>query len=162
MSRRPFLIGAAVVIFCAVQCRWLLSAWLHSPFDHLGWVVFGVWLCPIVFGFFRSGPTKPAEWLLVAAAGCSLVGAGLDFNALRNIGLAVSLAAFLPSPAPRALLWAGVAVAWMPVFGWLGSSFGLVAVLALRFGIICVALLLFHTFARDAPRITAPAIRARL
>jgi len=153
MSRKPFLIGALVVVFCAAQCPWLLSAWLHSPFDHLGWVVFGMWLCPMVFGLFRSAPPEPAEWLLVAAAGCSLAGAALDVNALRNIGLALSLAAFLPWRTPGALLWTGVAVAWMPVFGWLGSSIGLAAVLAARFGMICVALLLFFAMAR---RRTAP------
>jgi len=156
MSRKPYLIGAAVVLFCAVQCRSLVSAWLSSPFDHFGWAVFGMWLCPVVFGLFRPGPPKPLEWLLVAAAGCSLTGAGLDFNALRNIGLAFSLAAFLPSPAPVALLWAGVAVAWMPVFGWLGSGIGLAAILAARFMMICVALLLFFAVAR---RRTHPARR---
>jgi hypothetical protein len=177
MNRKPFLIGAAVVLFCAAQCRWLLSAWLHSPFDHFGWVVFGIWLCPVAFGLFRSPPPRPAEWLLVTAAGCSVAGAALDFNALRYIGLALSLVSFLPSPAPGALLWAGAAVAWMPVFGFLGSSIGLAGVLAARFGMICLSLLLFFAMARQrahstrlrtaledqkAPRATGTAIRARL
>ena len=106
MTRKPFLTGAAVVLFCAVQCRWLLSAWVYSPFDHLGWVVFGMWLCPMAFGLFSSKPPRPAEWLLITAAACSLAGAALDLNALRGLGLAFSLAAFFPARAPGALLWA--------------------------------------------------------
>jgi len=163
MSRKPPLAGMAVVLFCAVQCRPLLLAWLHSPFDHFGWAVFGMWLFPVAFGLFRPGPAQPAEWLPVAAAVCSLTGAALDFNALRNIGLALSLAAFLPWPVLGAVIWAGIAVSWMPVFGFLGSSIGLTAVLVARFGMISVALLLLVTVARSqkALRSTGTVIRAR-
>jgi hypothetical protein len=159
-SRRPLLIGGAVVVFSAVQCRGLLSAWAHSPFDHWGWVVFGMWLCPIVL--YRPHPVRPVEWLLVAAAGCSLGGAALDINALRYAGLALSLAAFLPGRAPGGIFWAGVAVSWMPVFGFLGSRIGLAGVLAARFGMILVALLLILALARKQTRLTGTAIRASL
>jgi hypothetical protein len=164
MSGKPVFFGAAVAVFCAAQCRGLLSAWLHSPFDHFGWMVFGMWLCPIVWGLVRSGRPLPAEWLLVAAGGCALVGVALDFNALRYIGLALALAAFLPWRAPGALLWAAAAGSWMPVFGFMGSSIGLAGVLAARFGTICVALLLLLAVMRRREALGSTieiAIRAR-
>jgi hypothetical protein len=124
--------GLALLAFCAWQCRALLNAWQHAPFDHFGWVALAIWIVPAVA---RDFGRRADDTLLLIAAGCSFAGAAADLNVLKYAGLAASLAALTPPPR-RTAPWMLGALAWMPVFGWLGSSLGPRWIVVAR---ICIA-----------------------
>lgn len=124
MKQKISIVGLAAVLFCACQCHDLPNAWAHSPFDHLGWLAFMLWIFPLVLAALSEKIRRVSDGLLIGAAVFSLLGVAADFNLLLHVGLAVSLIAFMPGRRAFFIPWACAAVAWMPVLGWLCSPLG--------------------------------------
>ena len=127
--------GLALLAFSVWQCRVLPNAWQHAPFDSFGWVALAIWIVPAVA---RDFGRRVDDTLLLVAAGCSLAGAAADLNVLNYASLAAALAALTP-PERRTAPWMVGALAWMPVFGWLGSSLGPRWIVVARIGIATAA-----------------------
>jgi len=115
-----------VAAFCAWQAADLLHAWRHSPYDRLGWLALVVWAVPAARAVGRGA--KPAYGLKLAIGSLilALVGVLGDLNFLVYWGLAGTIGS-LAGVFGRAWLWLGLAVCWMPVFGWFGSQLHLPA-----------------------------------
>jgi hypothetical protein len=122
----------------AAVCGWrampgLIEAWRHAPFDRWGWLAFVLWLAPLAWragrhpGDLGSGFTS-LSW---AALGLLLTGSLADVNALTYGALAVALGRLMPRRRVT-FVWLALAVAWMPVLGWLGAGLGPSGMTALR------------------------------
>ncbi len=122
----------AVAAFCGWQAAGLLTAWQHSPFDHLGWLSFLIWLAPLGGAWRERTPCRETALILpMLALGLAVAGRLLELNALNYGALAVALTALLPGAARRSL-WLASALAWMPLLGWVARDFPPGAVSMLR------------------------------
>lgn len=120
----PFLLPLAILLYAAISSRALLQAWTFSPYDAFGWLAFIIWLIPVplflAFYHLSAGTPPYQPPLLVLAISCNLLGMAASLNALNYLGLAFSLAAFLPLR-PALALWLACSISWMPAFSWVGS-----------------------------------------
>lgn len=135
----------AVVAFSAWQSRALPSAWIHAPYDRLGWLAFLVWIAALPY-LARRGAAPGQAYPLpsLAALALALAGKISEVNALTFAALAVSLCAFARPGAARAL-WLAGSVSWMPALGWWAHSWPVAAVAGLRLAVAvatCAGLLL--------------------
>jgi len=145
--------GLAISLYAAWNARDLPLAWMHSPYDRMGWLAFLLWLQPLgcfwmcrqVLGaelFKQSGVALFALGLAV-----SFTGVVVDLNAVKYLGLALSLGGFLP-PGPALWAWLGCAAGWMPVIGWTLSLHSTLMVNLIRVVSGLVALFLTPLFLR--------------
>lgn len=134
----------AILVYCAWQAADLLRAWQASPYDRLGWVALAVWLAAFPALRFSGGRKEyVARGPSPVLAGGALVLAGLgtmgSLNVLQHLGLACALAAWLPVGGTRRAAWLLASLAWMPVFGWMGSRLFPLAVLPVRLVVTAAA-----------------------
>jgi hypothetical protein len=135
-SRQTIYAGLAICIYATWSARDLLSAWLHSPFDKMGFPALILWLVPLGMirmarQVFAQTPLKITPAFFGASLVFAFAGNALDLNIVKYIGLAFACAGFLPFRAVT-VAWLLLAVVWMPVFGWLLKNIGPVPVNALR------------------------------
>lgn len=151
---RLLRVEGAILVFCLWRSADLLSAWRNAPYDRWGWLAFALWCLPAVAALVRGHAAWGAArwmaclpWLALALA---LAGSLGEVNFLAYWGLACALAGWSatganPPPAPRlaavwpAGLWLLLAVCWMPVLGWVASSFSPASVAGLRLTLAALA-----------------------
>ena len=126
-------VEVAVMFFAGWQARDLLNAWQHSPHDHFGWLVLGVWLLPLVVrlcirpqAIFSANP-----FMLGAAIIAGFLGALTELHFFGQVAFALAFAAWF-NLSWHVLFWLTTALAWMPVFGWWLADFSGATVLILR------------------------------
>jgi exosortase/archaeosortase family protein len=127
MRNAPWL-ETAILGYAGWRCHALLDSWFTTPFDHLGWLAFALWILPIGIhaqtgALPYAGSGKRRSWLLGAGVILICLGDVGALNACKHLGLALIFIGF----APRAgrTLWALAAISWMPALGWLASRFGI-------------------------------------
>jgi hypothetical protein len=133
----------AVTAFALWRSLDLVEGWRHAPLEKRAWVIFLVWLLPLVVSGRRTH-TAPSVadsarpiWPFIPALFLTLVGTLGSLNALCYGGLAFALVG-LTGWSWRHWFWLASAVSWMPVFGWLAQGLGLNLLFAVR---LAVALL---------------------
>lgn len=141
-----------ILIYITFQCTELFNAWLKTPLERYGWLIFVIWLLPLFFHYVRvfKGIVahKASTPLILTALGLSLIGSLGTLNTLHYTGLAMALASFLP-PSWRLISYVMSSVAWMPAFSWFVIKLNAEYLLPLRFacvsfGIIPYILQSFH------------------
>ena len=147
-SLQPLAAGAAITLYAAWNARNLLAAWLHSPFDRCGSVAFLLWIVPILLWAARPSPRRVSIPAFAVALLISFAGVAADLGALKYLGLALALAAFLPLR-PATSLWLPCAAAWMPAAGWAFSAHGPLFVNSARVAVGLAALATTPLLLRD-------------
>jgi hypothetical protein len=137
--RYPTLIEGIALLF-ALSMQWnLLESWIDSPYERGSWLPFLIWLSPLIayrLGMLgRPAPEQINTWLIFGGIVLLLIGSAGSVNTFKNLGFAVTLAAFIPLNRGH-LLWLPAALSWMRVVGWLGSYYLGGATLAFR--LLCV------------------------
>lgn len=123
--KNPFVLALAILIYALINSVDLFSAWLEDPREKYSWIVFLIWIVPVVWGCFTFQGEKQRYYhpaLLWFAVGFSFLGEIVSMNILKYFGLACSIAS-LASFNIWSTPWVLSSVAWMPVFGWLGSHY---------------------------------------
>lgn len=134
-------VEAAITSFSLWTARELLGAWRHSPLERWSWLTCLIWCVPAAVTVFRS--CRTTAWptsgsgaaaacsssvqahpgFLAGALACAVIGGATDLNVLRQLGLALALAAWVrPARRDAFWIWLLTAVAWLPVFGWLTAG----------------------------------------
>lgn len=126
LARLPWL-EIALVGYALLANRALVSGWRTAPYDRFGWIAFLIWLVPlglrspVAAGAKRMHINRPlAAGLGLAAV---LLGQFVEFNVVRQTGLALILISLAPWRSPW--IWAVCACSWLPAAGWLASRFAL-------------------------------------
>lgn len=113
--RGPDLLPICIAGYAALQSRDLLPAWLHSPFDRLGWLAFLIWVTPVLLLQARS--PKADRLACGGAVLLLLAGSVAALNALTYAGFALAISAFLPRDRAR-IFFLATSVSWMPAFSY--------------------------------------------
>lgn len=124
MNRRsPSLLTAAVLLYAALNSMNLIQGWRTAPYENLSWLMLIIWCLPIIYfwSFLRKG-YQDNFVLLSLAITFSFLGLIGSLNAFKYFGFALALAALVPW-SWHLLIWLFCSLAWMPIFGWLGSYF---------------------------------------
>lgn len=150
---QPAAAGIAICLYAIWNARSLMTAWLHSPYDRWGSIAFLCWIVPVIFlwtvRFFANGAEDRSISTAVPgiALAVSFAGSATDLSALKYLGMALSIAGFLPVR-PATLAWLGCAAAWMPAAGWAFSTYSPALVNSTRAVIGLAALLLIPLLSR--------------
>lgn len=124
-NRAPPLIAFAILAFNIWNSQTLITTWIDAPIEAWTWIAFLIWTLPI-FVFWYAFANAEVELstgntlllgLSLLAAFLSIIG---SINALAYIGLALSLASFVPWNFAH-LLWIMTSASWMPALGWFYS-----------------------------------------
>jgi hypothetical protein len=143
------LIELVILGYCTWQARELFKGWQSSPLENGVWMVFLIWLSPVILYYlvpslYAQQKKKIAHIFLGLALLFSLIGTVSSLNTLHYFSVAIALAAMLPSCWLKSL-WIIFAFIWMPGFGWMESyylgRYGFVTRIALA-GIITTAMML--------------------
>ena len=128
-----------ITVFCLAISGPLFASWIHSPYDHLGWLAFSIWLLPIALirnpdsiestcgSLTNSRPdgssTKHATPIALSWSGLIFGTAGNmgELNALKYIGLSFAIAS-LRRWSGIPMCWMCASISWMPFFGWLARD----------------------------------------
>jgi len=152
-SSRLVPAGIAISLYAAWNARDLLMAWLHSPYDRFGYIAFLLWMLPVgcvwftrhIFGLAVHGHVRAGA--LAIGLAVSFAGVILDVNAIKYLGLAITISGFLPLQ-PATYVWLACALGWMPAAGWALSSHAAVLVNCIRIVIGMIALFSTPSFLR--------------
>lgn len=123
--KNPFVLALAILIYALINSVDLFFAWLEDPREKYSWIVFFIWLLPVIWSRFTFRGEKQSYFhpvLLWSAVGFSFIGEIVSMNIFKYFGLACSVASFAPFNI-WLIPWILTSVAWMPVFGWLGSHY---------------------------------------
>ncbi|MEI8341156.1 MAG: hypothetical protein WCH43_06420 [Verrucomicrobiota bacterium] len=125
--------GIAVTLYTGWISRDVVAAWIHSPFDRMGFPAFLVWFAPVVLlqWFPRVRQRNGFDAGFLIGLGLSLAGVALNLNLIKYAGLAFVISGFLPRDVAL-MVWLPAALSWMPVLGWALSSAGTLGVGLLR------------------------------
>lgn len=122
---RPQYGALAIAAYCAFQSDNLFLAWRTSPFDYLSWIALLIWILPIVFMAMDPDPEfqvgRIEHGLMGTALLVSLLGTMASLNALKYLGLAISLVAIIRW-IPVHIVWFVGAASWMPAFGYFAAK----------------------------------------
>jgi hypothetical protein len=126
IKKNHLLLSFAILIYSAFNSLELIQAWKKAPFEKHVWILFLIWLTPLVWtlGNFRNNVnhTFYNPLFLGIAIFFTFLGVIVSMNALKYIGFAFSLASFVPMHW-AAFPWLISSVAWMPALGWMGSRY---------------------------------------
>lgn len=123
------LVAVAVIVYCLVSSLTLFQSWQSSPFERLSALAFLLWLSPLLIKREKT----PSLFFLYSGLFITLLGSLGSLNTLKYLGLALSIASFAPWGVGMAI-WLFSAIAWMPVFGWIGTHLFPSFILPLKLG----------------------------
>jgi len=125
MKRSPYLLLAAIFVYCILNMIPLSKAWFFAPMELYGWLAFLIWASPVAIYWILKVQRKlePHPWNSVIyglAIFFMLFGELTTLNALKYIGVAFAVFGLVPFYWGL-FVWLVGAFCWMPVFGWIGS-----------------------------------------
>jgi hypothetical protein len=139
-ERLPWLTAFTILFWCLVQSYEMFIAWRQAPFERASWLLWLVWIVPILYFWIIlpedvKSEVIPNAYLQFIALGCVLLGQMGSLNAIKYVGLACAFASFMPWKMLY-IPWLAGSLAWMPVAGWLSSHWPFWIGYAIRLAVI--------------------------
>ena len=115
-------VGMAVFGLAVWDSRALLSAWLHSPLDRLGWLALFLWVSPVVWLSWNQRNLGVGRlWYICGSLAALAFGAISSMNSFGYLALAAIISA-VPGFSIYSVLWFLTAASWMPAFSWAANT----------------------------------------
>jgi hypothetical protein len=122
------ILALIILLYCLWNSADMFKSWVSAPYERFSWLFFLLWLLPLIYLWILKSTGKWAgglpvnNFFLWAALIITLLGILGNINAVIYVGLAFSMASFMPW-GPFLLIWLAGSISWMPAFGWIGSHY---------------------------------------
>lgn len=125
-KRIILLLAILILIYCLWNGRELFQAWIQtSYFEHYSWILFILWCLPLIYYFvLKKSSDRPNSILMGMALFFSLAGNLGELHTFEYIGIALSLAAFIPWLTLN-IVWIIASFLWMPGSSWIATHLAL-------------------------------------
>lgn len=115
-QRSHLLLTLGVLGYATWNVQELVATWFNSPYNHLSWLAFTLWLgAPLLGGAMKLDGNL--RWL-AAALWVSAIGLLADMRVLHGLALALAIAS-LVNPGRLRWKWGWGFLSWTPALGWL-------------------------------------------